>query len=87
MSISPNVGALAAFFSRQLTSDFFVRMKRETENFLDNVPKIGKDLRRLAKKAEEAVKGFLTPGMLFVITSYSIHYTKLYEGRRARPLP
>ena len=65
MSISPNVGALSSFFSRKLTSDFFVRLKRETENFLDNVPKIGKDLRRLAKKAEEAVKGFLTPGMLF----------------------
>ncbi len=65
MSISPNVGALSSFFSRQLTSDFFVRLKRETENFLDSVPKIGKDLRRLAKKAEEAVKGFLTPGMLF----------------------
>jgi 1-deoxy-D-xylulose-5-phosphate synthase len=52
MSISPNVGALSSFFSRQLTSDFFVRLKRETENFLDSVPKIGKDLRRLAKKAE-----------------------------------
>ena len=58
MSISPNVGALSSFFSRQLTSDFFVSMKRETENFLDTVPKIGKDLRRLAKKAEVAVKGF-----------------------------
>lgn len=65
MSISPNVGALSSFFSRQMTSDFFVRLKRETETFLDSVPKIGKDLRRLAKKAEEAVKGFLTPGMLF----------------------
>ena len=65
MSISPNVGALSSFFSRQLTSDFFVRLKRETEHFLDSVPKVGKDLRRLAKKAEEAVKGFLTPGMLF----------------------
>jgi 1-deoxy-D-xylulose-5-phosphate synthase len=65
MSISPNVGALSSFFSRQLTSDFFVRLKRETEHFLDSVPKFGKDLRRLAKKAEEAVKGFLTPGMLF----------------------
>jgi 1-deoxy-D-xylulose-5-phosphate synthase len=65
MSISPNVGALSAFFSKRLTSDFFVRMKRETENLLDSVPKIGKDLRRLAKKVEESVKGFLTPGMLF----------------------
>jgi len=80
MSISPNVGALAAFFSRQLTSDFFVRMKRETENFLDHVPKIGKDLRRLAKKAEEAVKGFLTPGMLF--EAFGFDYVGPLDGHK-----
>jgi 1-deoxy-D-xylulose-5-phosphate synthase len=83
MSISPNVGALSSFFSRQMTSDFFVRMKRETENFLDHVPKIGKDLRRLAKKVEESVKGFLTPGMLFEAFGFDyvgpIHGHKLEE--------
>ncbi|PLX88499.1 MAG: 1-deoxy-D-xylulose-5-phosphate synthase [Desulfuromonas sp.] len=80
MSISPNVGALSAFFSRQLTSDFFVRMKRETENFLDNVPRIGKDLRRLAKKVEESVKGFLTPGMLF--EAFDFDYVGPIDGHK-----
>lgn len=80
MSISPNVGALSSFLSRQLTSDFFVRLKRETENFLDNVPKIGKDLRRLAKKAEEAVKGFLTPGMLF--EAFDFDYVGPIDGHK-----
>lgn len=80
MSISPNVGALSSFFSRQLTSDFFVRLKRETENFLDNVPKIGKDLRRFAKKAEEAVKGFLTPGMLF--EAFDFDYVGPIDGHK-----
>ncbi len=80
MSISPNVGALSSFFSRQMTSDFFVRMKRETENFLDSVPKIGKDLRRLAKKAEEAVKGFLTPGMLF--EAFDFDYVGPLDGHK-----
>ncbi len=80
MSISPNVGALSSFFSRQLTSDFFVRLKRETENFLDNVPKVGKDLRRLAKKAEEAVKGFLTPGMLF--EAFDFDYVGPIDGHK-----
>ncbi len=80
MSISPNVGALSSFFSRQLTSDFFVRLKRETEHFLDNVPKIGKDLRRLAKKAEEAVKGFLTPGMLF--EAFDFDYVGPIDGHK-----
>jgi len=80
MSISPNVGALSSFFSRQMTSDFFVRMKRETENFLDHVPKIGKDLRRLAKKVEESVKGFLTPGMLF--EAFGFDYIGPIQGHK-----
>ncbi len=80
MSISPNVGALSSFFSRQMTSDFFVRMKRETENFLDNVPKIGKDLRRFAKKVEESVKGFLTPGMLF--EAFNFDYVGPINGHK-----
>ncbi|PLY02601.1 MAG: 1-deoxy-D-xylulose-5-phosphate synthase [Desulfuromonas sp.] len=80
MSISPNVGALSSFLSRQMTSDFFVRMKRETENFLDHVPKIGKDLRRLAKRVEESVKGFLTPGMLF--EAFGFDYVGPIEGHK-----
>jgi 1-deoxy-D-xylulose-5-phosphate synthase len=80
MSISPNVGALSSFFNRQMTSDFFVRLKRETENFLDSVPKVGKDLRRLAKKAEEAVKGFLTPGMLF--EAFDFDYVGPIDGHK-----
>ena len=84
MSISPNVGALSSFFSRKLTSDFFVRLKRETEIFLDSVPKIGKDLRRLAKKAEEAVKGFLTPGMLF--EAFDFDYVGPIDGHKLEEL-
>ncbi|MDT8440535.1 MAG: 1-deoxy-D-xylulose-5-phosphate synthase [Desulfuromonadales bacterium] len=80
MSISPNVGALSAFFSRQLTSDFFVRMKRETENFLDHLPGIGKDLRRFAKKVEESVKSFLTPGMLF--EAFGFDYVGPIDGHK-----
>jgi len=65
MSISPNVGAVSSFLSRKLSSELFVRFKRETENFLSHVPGIGKDLLQFAQRVEESVKGFLTPGMLF----------------------
>lgn len=84
MSISPNVGALSSFFSRQMTSDFFVRLKRETENFLDHVPKIGKDLRRLAKRVEESVKSFLTPGMLF--EAFGFDYVGPINGHKIEEL-
>jgi 1-deoxy-D-xylulose-5-phosphate synthase len=65
MSISPNVGALSSFLSRKMTSDLFIRFKKETENFLGHVPRFGKDLLSLARRAEDSLKGFLTPGMLF----------------------
>ncbi len=65
MSIAPNVGAISSFLNRKMTSDLFVRLRRETEHFLGTVPRIGKDLVYLARRAEESVKGFLTPGMLF----------------------
>ena len=65
MSISPNVGALSSFLSRKMTSERFIRFKKETENMLGYVPGIGKDLVNLAKRAEESFKGFMTPGMLF----------------------
>lgn len=65
MSISPNVGALSSFLSKKMSSDLFVRFKKETENILSHVPGFGKDLVSLAKRAEESLKGFITPGMLF----------------------
>ena len=65
MSISPNVGALSSFLSRKMTSDLFIRFKKETENLLGHVPRFGKDLLSLARRAEDSLKGFLTPGMLF----------------------
>jgi len=65
MSISPNVGAISSFLSKKMSSDLFVRFKKETENILSYVPGFGKDLVSLAKRAEESFKGFITPGMLF----------------------
>ncbi len=65
MSISANVGALSSFLSRKMTSDLFLRFKKETENILNYVPGFGKDLVNIAKRAEESFKGFMTPGMLF----------------------
>ncbi|RME40033.1 MAG: 1-deoxy-D-xylulose-5-phosphate synthase, partial [Deltaproteobacteria bacterium] len=65
MSISPNVGALSSFLSRKMTSDFFVRLKKEGKHLLGSMPGIGKDLLQLASRAEHSLKGFFTPGMLF----------------------
>lgn len=65
MSISKNVGALSFFLSRSLSSPWMRRTKREVEDLLASIPRIGEDLRELARRGQHSLKGFLTPGMLF----------------------
>jgi 1-deoxy-D-xylulose-5-phosphate synthase len=80
MSISPNVGALSSFLSRKMTSRLFVRIKRETEIFLNSVPRFGKDLVQLAKRTEDSFKAFVTPGMLF--EAFGIEYVGPIDGHQ-----
>lgn len=65
MSISKNVGALSAYLSRILTGDIYQRFRKEFKSFLENIPKVGNPMSKMAQKAEEALKGLLLPGMLF----------------------
>jgi 1-deoxy-D-xylulose-5-phosphate synthase len=80
MSISPNVGAVSSFLSRKMTSETFVRIRKETKKFLGNIPGVGKDLLHLVRKAEESLKGFLTPGMLF--EAFGFQYIGPLDGHR-----
>ncbi len=65
MSISKNVGALSNFMSRKLSRPAPQRFKREFESWLSNIPRIGKDLAMFARRSEDSLKSFFTPGMLF----------------------
>jgi 1-deoxy-D-xylulose-5-phosphate synthase len=65
MSIAPNVGALSSFFSRNLTRPTMVFLKKQIENLLRSLPAIGDDLLTFAKRSEDSLKAFFTPGMLF----------------------
>ncbi|MBF0610802.1 MAG: 1-deoxy-D-xylulose-5-phosphate synthase [Magnetococcales bacterium] len=62
MSISPNVGAISAYLSRILSGRFYTRLRGGTERVLS---RISEPLKEAARKAEEHMKGFLTPGTLF----------------------
>ncbi len=61
MSISPPVGALNRYLARLFSGSTFNRARRAGEKILDFSP----SLREFAKRAEEHVKGMLTPGTLF----------------------
>ncbi len=65
MSISKNVGAFGAFVSRKLTGGYYRDLKKEMQVLLKNIPAIGSNILKFARKAENSLKGFLTPGMLF----------------------
>jgi 1-deoxy-D-xylulose-5-phosphate synthase len=65
MSISKNVGAFSAFISRKMTGRYFRDLKKELQGLIKNIPAIGTDILHFARKAENSLKGFLTPGALF----------------------
>jgi 1-deoxy-D-xylulose-5-phosphate synthase len=64
MSISPNVGALSAYLSRLMMGDLYTKFKKETKHLLEHLPG-GEPVLKIARKAEETVKGFIVPGLLF----------------------
>ena len=65
MSISRNVGALSSFISRTFSTKKLQELRKELGDFIKSVPKFGDDLYQLAKRTEESLKTFVTPGMLF----------------------
>jgi len=80
MSISPNVGALSSFLSRKLSTRPVMNLKKEIVHLLKSVPGIGEDIYKIAKRAEDAIKGFLTPGMLFEAMNFQ--YFGPIDGHR-----
>lgn len=64
MSIAENVGAISNFLTRTASSEFVLRFKKNTEQFLKRLDNSNSVL-QMARKLEESFKGFLTPGMLF----------------------
>ncbi len=61
MSISPNVGALNNYLAKLMSGRFYAAARRAGEKVLSVAPPI----RELAKRAEEHMKGMVTPGTLF----------------------
>ncbi|MCF8056673.1 MAG: 1-deoxy-D-xylulose-5-phosphate synthase [Desulfocapsa sp.] len=65
MSISPNVGAMSSFLSRQLTSKTVRRLRKHISTRLKELHGVGDRFLNVLKKSEENIKSFFTPGMLF----------------------
>ncbi len=77
MSISPNVGALSSFLSRKLSAPMARRMKGWVKEVLGSLPG---DMVHWAQKAEESLKVFFSPGLLFEALGF--RYVGPIQGHR-----
>ena len=78
MSIAKNVGALSSFLSRKLSSRWVMKLKKEVEAWMRQIPKIGDDLVHYARRSEESLKSLFTPGMLF--EAFKFNYLGPVDG-------
>ncbi|MBC8188393.1 MAG: 1-deoxy-D-xylulose-5-phosphate synthase [Proteobacteria bacterium] len=77
MSIDPNVGALSSYLSRKLSAPMSRRMKGWARDFLSGMPG---DMLHWARKAEESIKVFFSPGLLFEALGF--RYVGPIQGHR-----
>ena len=84
MSISPNVGALSSFLSRKFSGKKIQELRRELGEFLKSLPKFGDDIYKVAKKTEDSLKAFVTPGMLF--EAFNFEYFGPINGHKLNHL-
>lgn len=80
MSISPNVGALSSFLSRKMTTGPITRATTAIRDSIRNLPQIGDDMFKVAKRFKDALKNFLSPGYLF--EGLGFHYVGPINGHR-----
>jgi 1-deoxy-D-xylulose-5-phosphate synthase len=65
MSISQNVGGLAAYLGRLRTDPKYFRLKEDVEEIVKRIPHIGGKMVKSVERVKDAVKSLIVPGMLF----------------------
>jgi 1-deoxy-D-xylulose-5-phosphate synthase len=83
MSISPNVGAIARYFTKILSSPLFNRAKGEVWDLTEKLPR-KEEIRLAARRVEESVKTLIVPGMLF--EDLGFRYLGPVDGHDVREL-
>lgn len=65
MSISPNVGAISKYLTSVIANPLYNRIKDEIWDLTGKFDNMGPVIRKTARKIEESMKAFMTPGILF----------------------
>ncbi|HVZ80864.1 MAG TPA: 1-deoxy-D-xylulose-5-phosphate synthase [bacterium] len=84
MSISPSVGSMTAYLNKILAGKSYNEAKTHVERFIDRIPKVGHQMLAMTHHAEEALKGFMTPGTLF--EELGLRYYGPIDGHDLRTL-
>ncbi len=84
MSISPSVGAMTSYLNKILAGKSYNEAKTHVERFIDRIPKVGHQMLQMTHHAEEALKGFVTPGTLF--EELGLRYYGPIDGHDLRTL-
>jgi len=83
MSISPNVGGFSHYLSNMMTSKFYTRVRKEIQDHLEDKP-LGPRLLKIAKKMEDGMVGFFTPGILF--EELGLRYIGPVQGHKTKDI-
>jgi 1-deoxy-D-xylulose-5-phosphate synthase len=81
MSISPNVGGFSHYLSNMMTGKFYTRVRKDVQEYLATKP-LGNRILHLAKKMEEGMVGFFTPGILF--EELGLRYVGPVQGHKIK---
>ncbi|HUP19427.1 MAG TPA: 1-deoxy-D-xylulose-5-phosphate synthase [Gemmatimonadota bacterium] len=65
MSIAPNLGAMHNYLTKVTTNPLYNRIKDEIWDLTGKIPRVADEVRAVAHKLEEGLKGLITPGLLF----------------------
>lgn len=80
MSISPNVGGLSEYISRQMVSRRPAQLRKMVKKLLQSIPRAGTDIIRLVQKIERSIKDLIQPGLLF--EELGFQYLGPFDGHR-----
>ena len=84
MSISPSTGAMTTYLNKILAGKSYNEAKTHVERFINGIPKVGHQMLQMTHHAEEALKGFMTPGTLF--EELGLRYYGPIDGHDVRTL-
>jgi 1-deoxy-D-xylulose-5-phosphate synthase len=74
------VGAMSSYLNRVMTGQRITKLRTEIKGFLKTIPSIGDKMLKFTKQAEESLKAFIVPGVIF--EELGLQYVGPLEGHR-----